>query len=89
MESHANKDKQAQDSYASSVWEKAQMTVAPTAMELGAKFKSKGEVYHFLVVDVKMALPKYQQVTIWFLKDLMAGNKKCKCSRFPRLTPLL
>ena len=66
--------------------EKAQMFAAPTARELCGKFRSKAEVYRFLTVEVGMYLPKVQQVTIYFLKDLMAGTKKRKYSFSASLT---
>ena len=81
MESNPNQDKQLKESAASSIWNNVQMTCTPTARELAAKFRSKGEVYRFLTVDVRMALPGYDHVTIYFMKDLMAGNKKRKCPR--------
>ena len=65
-----------------------------TAKSFAAKFKSKREVYNFLSVDVGLYLPAYgkynryqpltssfhhiDQVTIYFLKDLMSGKKKSK-----------
>ena len=65
----------------------AQMFSTPTARELCGKFRSKAEVYRFLTVEVGMYHPKQQQVTIYFLKDLMAGTKKRKCSFSASLTP--
>ena len=79
MENTPFQEPQIKDSGASSAWNNAQMTCTPSAKELAAKFRSKGEVYRFLTVDVRMALPAYDQVTIYFMKDLMAGNKKRKC----------
>ena len=76
MENTPFQEPQIKDSGASSAWNNAQMTCTPSAKELAAKFRSKGEVYRFLTVDVRMALPAYEQVTIYFMKDLMAGNKK-------------
>ena len=76
---------QIKDSNASSAWNNAQMTCTPSAKELAAKFRSKGEVYRFLTVDVRMALPAYEQVTIYFMKDLMAGNKKRESQLFIQL----
>ena len=37
-----------------------------------------GEIYNFLTLDCKLALPQYDTVTIYFLKDLMTGKRKCK-----------
>ena len=44
-----------------------------------AKYKSKRECYNFLAVDVGVYLPAYETVTIYFLKDIISGTKKCKC----------
>ena len=41
-----------------------------------SKFKSKREIYTFLTVDGKAYLPPHDNVTIYFLKDLMSGKKK-------------
>jgi len=41
-------------------------------------FRSKREVYNFLAVDVGYYLPAYEQVSIYFLKDLVAAKKKGK-----------
>ena len=38
------------------------------------------EVFTFLTVDVKAYLPAIHTVTIYFLKDLITGKKKGKCS---------
>ena len=38
----------------------------------------KREVYNFLSVDVGVYLPAYEQVTIYFLKDIMNSRKKSK-----------
>lgn len=44
-----------------------------------AKFRTKGEVYRFLDLDVDAYLPPKECVTIYFLRDLMTGKRKCKC----------
>ena len=49
-----------------------------TAAAFASKFKSKREVYLFLTIDCKAYLPAYTNVTIYFLKDLISGTKKCK-----------
>ena len=41
-----------------------------------AKYRSKSEVYNFLATDVGVYLPPYDNVTIYFLKDLIWGRKK-------------
>ena len=43
-----------------------------------AKFKSKREIYTFLTIDGGAYLPSYDVLTIYFLKDLLQGRKKCK-----------
>ena len=53
-----------------------------TAAEFAAKFKSKKEVYQLLTIDVGAYLPPYQLVTIYFLKELIAGRKLCKCRSY-------
>ena len=35
-------------------------------------------MYHFLAVEVAVYLPAHECVTIYFLKDIVAGKKKCK-----------
>ena len=49
-----------------------------TAATFASKFNSKREIYMFLTVDVRAYLPAYDTVTIYFLKDLISGAKKCK-----------
>ena len=48
------------------------------AKEVGAKFSTKLEVFKFLAYDVRAHLPEYGLVTIYFLKDIISGEKKCK-----------
>ena len=40
-----------------------------TATEFASKFRSKREVYMFLVVDCRAYLPPFETVTIYFLKE--------------------
>ena len=40
--------------------------------------RSKREVYTFLSVDVGIFLPAYEQVSIYFLKDIVASKKRSK-----------
>ena len=49
-----------------------------TAATFAAKFNSKREIYMFLTVECGAYLPSYDTVTIYFLKDLISGSKKCK-----------
>ena len=60
----------------------AQRMSKVSAKEFASKFKSKREVYNFLTLDVKAFLPPYENVTIYFLKDLLSGTKKCKKPTF-------
>ena len=39
------------------------------AASFAAKFKSKREVYMFLVVDCRAYLPAFETLTIYFLKE--------------------
>ena len=49
-----------------------------TTAEFSAKFRSKYEVYQFVTIDAQAYLPAPECVTIYFLKDLIRGAKKCK-----------
>ena len=49
-----------------------------TAATFASKYNSKREVYMFLTMDFRAYLPAYDTVTIYFLKDLISGVKKCK-----------
>ena len=49
-----------------------------TAAAFASKFKSKREIFLLLTIDCHAYLPHYQTVTIYFLKDLISGKKKCK-----------
>lgn len=55
-----------------------QANVHITTNEFAAKFRSKTEVYAFLSIDVSAYLPAKEAVTIYHLKDLITGKKKCK-----------
>jgi len=48
-----------------------------SAQAFAAKFKSKKEIYQLLRVDAKAYLPNYETITIFFLKDIISGKKKC------------
>ena len=43
--------------------------------EFEARFQSKSECYRFLSSECHVYLPSKYTVSIWFLKDLMAGNR--------------
>ena len=47
-----------------------------TAAAFAAKFRSKREIYVFLTVDVKAYLCNCDNLTIYFLKDLVTGKRK-------------
>ena len=51
-------------------------TAHVSSKEFAAKYRSKREVYNFLATDVGVYLPPYDNVTIYFLKDLIWGKKK-------------
>ena len=55
----------------------ARQNVNITAAEFRAKYNSKKECFFFLSVDCKAYLSSYETVTIYFLKELIAGKKKC------------
>ncbi len=50
--------------------------VKVSTKEIGAKFKSKNELYRFLASECGAYLPHVDLVTIWHLRDLMWGKKK-------------
>jgi hypothetical protein len=49
-----------------------------TAAEFASKFKSKKEIFNFLTIDCHAYLCNADNVTVYFLKDLISGKKKCK-----------
>ena len=53
----------------------AQLT-GVSSKEFAAKYKSKREIYNFLACEVGVYLPPYDNVAIYFLKELMNGKKK-------------
>ena len=57
---------------------KQHQKTAVTAAAFGAKFRSKREIYVFLTVDVKAYLCSCDCLTVYFLKDLVTGKRKCK-----------
>ena len=60
---------------------------ALTVATFAAKFRSKREVYQFLTFDVRAYLPAVHTVTVYFLKDIVSGAKKCKCPSAADLSP--
>ena len=55
-----------------------QRTVEISAKEFSAKYNSKRECYNFLTQEVGAYLPLYEQISVYFLKDIISGTKKCK-----------
>ena len=47
-----------------------------TAASFGSKFRSKRQIFVFLTVDVQAYLCSCDNLTIYFLKDLIAGKRK-------------
>ena len=47
-----------------------------SAKAFAAKYNSKRECFTFLTVDAGVYLPDYEQITIYFLKDVISGKKK-------------
>ena len=47
-----------------------------TAAAFGAKFRSKREIYVFLTVDARAYLCNCDNLTIYFLKDIVTGKRK-------------
>ena len=47
-----------------------------------SKFRTKREIFTFLAVDGEAYLPPFEPVTVYFLKDIIQGQKKCKYSYF-------
>ena len=50
--------------------------VLVSAATFAAKYRSKRECYNFCAVEANIYLPAYEQVTIYFLKDLISNRKK-------------
>ena len=47
-----------------------------TAATFQSKFRSKKELYVFLTVDVKAYLCNCDNLTVYYLKDLVSGKRK-------------
>ena len=50
------------------------------ANEFSSKYSSKREVYQFLAGQVRAYLAGYDSVSIYFLRSIAIGEKKCKLS---------
>ena len=49
-----------------------------TAAQFAAKFRSKREIFTFLTVEAKAYLSNVDSLSIYYLRDLASGKKKCK-----------
>ena len=47
-----------------------------TAKDFAAKYKEKHEVYHFLTHDCGVYLSGYDSMTVWHMRDLVAGKRR-------------
>jgi hypothetical protein len=56
--------------------------VSVNVKEFSAKYKSKKEIYGFLSGPCKAYLVGYDGVSIYYLRDIILGKKKCKCLVF-------
>jgi len=52
------------------------LTVPVNANSFGAKYQSKREVYRFLSHDCGAYVSSYESMTIFHLRDLIAGRRK-------------
>ena len=44
--------------------------------EVKDKFSSKKELYDFIVLDCQAFLPKVESINVYFLKQIMRGDKE-------------
>ena len=44
--------------------------------QLGAKARSKHEMYRILTVEAKIYLPPQKECSIYFIRDIIQGKKK-------------
>jgi len=51
-----------------------------SAAEWKSKYASKRDQFNFLTRECKAWLSSYDDVTIFYCRDLISGKKKCKCS---------
>ena len=56
-------------------------TVKVSAKYFASKHNNKRECYQLLTLKRGAYLPHYDNITIYFIKDLIAGRKKCKYLR--------
>jgi hypothetical protein len=53
-----------------------QQPIQVNLAELTSKFKSKREIYAFLVLDCHCYLPKESSINLYYLKGIISGKKK-------------
>ena len=53
-----------------------QMPQTMSAKDFAAKYQSKREVYLFFTLNCQAYLPRYENITIYFLKDIAMGLKR-------------
>ena len=66
---------EAQSQAAEDVGEK-ELSASETLEEMKAKMKSKKELYNFLLQDCQAYLPPLDTTNVYFLKQIMRGNKE-------------
>ncbi len=49
-----------------------------TAQQFGSKFQTKSAIHRFLTCEVGAILPPEECLTMYFMRDLVIGRKKCK-----------
>ena len=54
-----------------------------SVQSFGAKFQTKHAIHYFLTVEVGAYLPPKSCVTMYYLRDLINGKRKCKLSNIP------
>ena len=54
----------------------ARAKVKITAKDFAAKMRTKQEVYHFLTHEVGAYLSSYDTMTVWHMRDLVAGKRR-------------
>ena len=52
-----------------------------TTKTAAAKMQTKREWYNFLTIDCDACIPGYDNVTMYFIRDLVSGERKCKFFR--------
>ena len=51
-------------------------TMSINAASFGAKYASKREIYRFLTSEAHIYLPTYETVTIFHMRDIVAGRRR-------------